>query len=188
MIRRLELRCGFCAQEFLADKVLHYKDDFIEKDISKLKLMCDACKKKWEEEYVVHTAEFCEKDCFLYMDVAFRNGTVHKMLDCTALEDRIVAGIDLPETAQKELFSIYEVWLNEKRKDLVKECIFSEEHMKTTFSCVTFSGETFNDIAFRFNRKGELETEVPVPANIMAQVVEAWHMCEITGKNRFVRE
>jgi hypothetical protein len=50
--------------------------------------------------------------------------------------------------------------------------------MRTSFSCETYGGEKFDDIAFRFNMKGRLETEKPVPEYIIEQIITAWKIYE----------
>ena len=188
MIRSLDLRCNLCNKLFSAHEKLYYQDDFTANDIRMLRLICAECLAKWEESLQVVSAVFKEKDCFLYVDIALKNGEQHLGLDCTPMDDIVVTGIDLPESSKRHLFAIYSVWLQEKRKDMLKECLFTDEFMRTTFSCTTFSGEEFTDIAFRFNRKGELETESPIPDNILYQVMDAWRICERTGRNRFIQQ
>lgn len=186
MIRSLDLQCSMCNRHFTAVDKLYYQDDFTVNDFKRIKLICSDCLQAWEDSLQVESAVFREKDCFLYVDLVLKNGERHLNLDCTPMDNIVVTGIDLPETAKQRLFEIYSEWLYEKRKDMIRECSFKDEFMRTTFSCVTFSGEKYESIAFRFNRKGELETEVPVPVAILKQVVEAWQMCELTGNNHFI--
>ena len=39
--------------------------------------------------------------------------------------------------------------------------------MRTSFSCETYGGEKYEDVAFRVNIKGVMETAVPVPDYIL---------------------
>ena len=188
MIRSLDLKCSMCNKLFSANEKLYYQDDFTVNDIRQLKLLCSDCLAAWEESLQVESAVFKEKNCFLYVDITLTNGKQHSELDCTPMDDIVVTGIDLPDSSKRRLFEIYSVWLQDKRKDVIKECWFKDEFMRTTFSCITFSGEEFMDIAFRFNRKGELETETPVPDKILAQIVDAWRLCEMTGNNHFIQQ
>lgn len=188
MIRSLDLKCFICNKLFNANEKLYYQDDFLTNDMRMLKLICTDCLVTWEQSLQVASAVFKEKDCFLYVDITLKNGEQHLNLDCTPMEDIIVTGIDLPESSKRCLFEIYSNWLQEKRKDMVKECLFEEGFMRTTFTCTTFSGEELKDIAFRINRKGQLETEVPVPEKILIQIMNAWRICEITGNNRFIQQ
>lgn len=188
MIRKLTLKCSFCSNIFDASQDLYYKDDFITSDFSQIKLMCPNCHKQWENHYIIISALFYEENHSIYADIVLENNIELKKIYCTPLNDTIVADIDLPDNAKNKLFALYTTWLQNKRKDNIKECIFHEEHMKTTFSCKTFGGEEFENIAFRFNRRGELETEIPIPKKIISQIIEAWNLCEITGNNHFIQK
>lgn len=188
MIRSLVLKCNICNKLFAANEKLYYQDDFTTTDIRLLKLICADCLLEWEESLQIDAAVFKEKDCFLYVDITLKNGQQHLNLDCTPMDDIVVTGMDLPDSSKRRLFEIYSVWLQAKRKDMLKECLFKDAFMRTTFSCTTFAGEEFRDIAFRFNRKGEFETEVPVPEKILTQVLEAWRICEITGQHHFIQQ
>lgn len=50
--------------------------------------------------------------------------------------------------------------------------------MRTSFTCETYSGEKFEDIAFRVTMRGELQTEKPVPDYIKVQILEAYKLYE----------
>ena len=54
--------------------------------------------------------------------------------------------------------------------------------MSLTFSCETYGGEKFNDIAFRFNMKGQIETETPVPEYVLKQIIDAYRLYEMQNK------
>ena len=51
--------------------------------------------------------------------------------------------------------------------------------MRTTFSCETYGGEKYENIAFRFNMPGQLETEKPLPAYIVEQIMIAFKMYQV---------
>ncbi|MBQ0108015.1 MAG: hypothetical protein KBS34_02645 [Phascolarctobacterium sp.] len=65
---------------------------------------------------------------------------------------------------------------------MLKYCHFDEEFMRTTVTCETFSGEKFEKVAFRINRRGELETEVEMPDNIKEQIIDAFSMYEMQAE------
>lgn len=50
--------------------------------------------------------------------------------------------------------------------------------MRTTVTCETYGGERFENVAFRFTMRGELQTEVPMPDYIREQVVDAYKLYE----------
>lgn len=185
MICKLELCCSDCKKKFTAKKDLYYRNDFTAQRFEDIQLICDNCYKNWEEYWQITEANFREENCYYYVDVYLKNGEQYLNLDCTPMDNIVVTSLDMPLTAKQNLFSIYIVWLDEQRKDLLKECIFNEEFMKTTFSCTTYSGEEYRNIAFRFNRKGELEVEREIDEKILTQVAEAWQLAEITGNNHF---
>ena len=185
MICTLNLRCSDCKMLFTAKKHLYYRNNFATQNFADIQLICDSCYNNWESFWEITSASFREENCYYYVDILLANGEEYVNLDCTPLDDIIVTNIDMPLAAKKHLFALYQLWLDEKRKDLLKECIFHEEFMKTTFTCTTYGGIEFKDIAFRFNRKGELEVEREVDTKILEQVAEAWQLYEITGNNHF---
>ena len=56
--------------------------------------------------------------------------------------------------------------------------MFKDEFMRTTFTCETYGGEKYENIAFRFNMQGKIETEKPIPDYILEQIINAWKMYE----------
>ena len=42
----------------------------------------------------------------------------------------------------------------------------------------TYGGEKYENIAFRFNMQGKLETEKPIPEYIIKQIISAWKAYE----------
>ena len=58
---------------------------------------------------------------------------------------------EIPLEGQEKLYSIYEQWDLKRKQNTLKDCIFKDEFMRTTFSCETYGGEKYVDVAFRFN-------------------------------------
>ena len=56
--------------------------------------------------------------------------------------------------------------------------MFKDEFMRTTFTYETYGGEKSENIAFRFNMQGKIETEKPIPDYILEQIINAWKMYE----------
>ena len=181
MIRKLALLCSDCHKEFVATKELFYKEDFKEKSLSNVKLICLDCLHKWQEYWQIKQAEFWEKDGVLYTKIELLNGDCIEQTDCTAMDDIVVIGQDIPVEAQQKLYEFYKKWYDEKMKDYLKSCSFQEEFMRTSFTCETYGGDKYKDIAFRFNRLGVLETEQEVPEKIKEQIVMAWNSYELSN-------
>ncbi len=182
MIRTLPLVCCDCAKTFVSTGELYYRDNFLSNSIKDAHFICPACIDKWKEKWQIKTAEFFEKDYVLTVTITLEDGTVYENLDCTPLEETVVASEEIPETAQRKLFDIYIDWNKECRKNSLKDCSFKEEFMRTTFSCKTYGGENFTDIAFRFNMKGQIETETVVPEYILQQIIDAYRIYEMQNK------
>ena len=108
------------------------------------------------------------------------DGTVYNDMDCTPIDETetVVLGEDVPVEAQQELYKIYAAWDRERKAHYLKDCIFKDEFMRTSFTCETYSGEKFEDIAFRVTMRGELQTEKPVPDYIKVQILEAYKLYE----------
>ncbi len=64
------------------------------------------------------------------------------------------------------------------KKNVLKDCQFTDEFMRTTFTCETYGGERYENIAFRFNMQGKLESEKELPEYIQEQIIVAWKMYE----------
>lgn len=183
MIRKLSLVCSDCANAFVPIKELYYHDNFISNNIRDTRFICPDCIMKWEAKWQIAEAEFFEKDYIMTVTITLKDGTVYQNLDCTPLEETIVTSEEIPEEAQRKLFSIYSSWDATRKKNLLKDCTFKDEFMRTTFSCETYGGEVFTDIAFRFNMKGQIETESPVPEYILDQIVDAYQIYEMQNKD-----
>jgi hypothetical protein len=181
MIKKLEIICSKCEKPYKAGKNLFYADDFKNMDFGKIKLICPACLSQWRNYWQIGKAQFFEKAGVLYVDIELVNGETYKSLDCTPLDDIVAISHDIPLKAQKKLYGIYKKWHGEKMKDCLKSCVFSESFMRDTFTCETFGGSRYNDVAFRFNRMGVLETEQEIPEIIKKQVAEKWNVYEIAS-------
>lgn len=182
MIRELNLICSKCSQEFIADGKIFYQDNFLNTAIKDIKLICPSCIHAWEDKWQISSARFYENDYSLYVDIVLKNGTSYKHLDATPMDDIIVTTEEMPLAAKQKLFFIYEQWYEQKRENELKNCFFNDIFMKTTFTCETYGGEKYSDIAFRFNLQGQLETEKVVPDYIKLQIIAAWHNYESQNK------
>lgn len=181
MIRKLDLVCSDCNKEFIATKELFYKDDFKEKNFNNISLVCYECLTKWKEYWQIEKAFFWEEYEVLYVKIELLNGDVVEKIDCTPMDGVVIISQDIPVEAQQKLYDIYKVWYDEKMRDFLKSVSFKEEFMRTSFTCETYGGDEYVDIAFRFNRLGVLETEVDIPINIKEQIVSAWSRYELSN-------
>ena len=180
MIRTLQLVCSECGNKFLPEGELYYRDNYISTNIRDTKFICPACIKEWRDKWKVKDAVYFEEDYVLTVTIELEDGTVYKNMDCTPIDETetVVTGEDIPVEAQQKLYQIYLAWDTERKAKLLKDCIFNDEFMRTTVTCETYSGERFENLAFRFNMKGELETERPVPDYVKEQIIEAYRLYE----------
>lgn len=180
MIRTLDIICSECGEKFIPDGKLYYRDNFISSNIRDVGFICPACIGAWKEKWQIRSAGFHEQDYVMTVDIALADGTVYEKLDCTPIDESgtVVVGEDIPEEAQKKLYEIYHAWDTERKAHVLKDCIFKDEFMRTSVTLETYGGEKFEDVAFRVNRRGELETEVPLPDYIKKQVLEAYALYE----------
>lgn len=176
MIRSLPLVCATCQKTYAADAVLYYREDYTGALPLGKRLICPACLAAWEQQWQLASAVFREQDYCLFVDLETQAGERLEELPCSVLDDRVVVSVDLPENEKKKLFQWYLAYRDELDCGKLKSCQFSEVFMRTTFTCETNQGERYEDIAFRVSRKGELETEKPIPAEIGQQVLEAWRL------------
>lgn len=181
MIRELKLLCSECKKTFSARNKMYYKDSFQSRDFAEIDLICSSCHKKWLDYWVVEDAEFFEEYGSLYANISLKNKRIYKKVDCTAMDNIVATNIDIPLKAQKTLYNIYKKWYDIKMKDCLKNCEFKESFMKTTFTCETYGGERYEDVAFRFNRLGALETETEIPEIIKNQIIEKWNVYEMVN-------
>lgn len=180
MIRTLQLICSECKENFIPEGILYYRDNYISNSIRDTKFICPKCIEAWKSKWQIKSAEFFEEDYVLTVTIELENGTIYNNMDCTPIDETetVVTGEDIPVEAQKKLYEIYAKWDQERKSHMLKDCTFNDEFMRTTFSCETYSGEEFENIAFRFNVKGNLETEKPVPDYIKEQIIEAYKIYE----------
>lgn len=178
MIRELPLICNKCNKRFTAEGSIYYQDNFLNTSFNEIKLLCSSCLKHLENKWQITDARFYEIDCNLYVDIILEDGTEFIKLDCTPLDDIIITSEEMPLSAKQKLFNIYEAWHEKQRAQELKKCLFTDDFMRTTFSCETYSGEEYNDIAFRINLQGVFETESPIPEDIKRQVLTAWRAYE----------
>jgi len=174
MIKELKFVCSECGQEFIPKATVHYRDNYVNTSIDDTAFICDKCIAKWHDKWHIKAATFQEKDCVMTADITLSDGTEIKKIDCTPIEEEgiVVLGEDIPRAAQEELFKFYTAWDLERKKNILKECVFEEEFMRTTVTCETYGGERFEKVAFRVNRMGEMETEKPLPDYIKEQLLE----------------
>lgn len=180
MIRTLDFVCSECGEHFTPGEKLYYRDNYMNNSIRDTKFICPACIAKWQEKWHIKSASFNEQDYVLTVDLELEDGTVYNDMDCTPIDETetVVLGEDVPVEAQQELYKIYAAWDRERKAHYLKDCIFKDEFMRTSFTCETYSGEKFEDIAFRVTMRGELQTEKPVPDYIKVQILEAYKFYE----------
>lgn len=180
MIRSIRLICNKCGKPFVPLQELYYVDDFsYNNGLQDTKLLCPDCIAKWQKHWKIKDAVFTEKNYSQYVTITLKSGEVLKDLDCTALEGIVlITGENLPKEVQKQLFTIYNDWDLIRKKNRLKDCQFFDEFMRTTFTCETYGGECYENIAFRFNMQGELETEKEIPEYIKDEIIVAWKMYE----------
>ena len=181
MIREFSLKCSLCGEPFATDGKLYYRPNYgMTSDLRDVEFICPRCIEAWHAKWQVKSAVFHERDYVMTVDLELEDGTSYQGMDCTALEETetVVLGEDIPTEAQQRLFEIYKAWDLERKEHILKDCTFNDEFMRMTFSCETYGGEKFENIAFRFNMKGKLQTEKPIPDYVAEQIVEAYRLYE----------
>lgn len=180
MIRTLQLVCSECGNNFLPEGELYYRDNYMSTNIRDTKFICPACIEEWRNKWKVKDAVYFEEDYVLTVTIELEDGTVYRNMDCTPIDETetVVTGEDIPVEAQKKLYEIYQAWDTERKAQMLKDCIFNDEFMRTTVTCETYAGERFENLAFRFNMKGELETERPIPEYVKEQIIDAYRLYE----------
>ncbi len=180
MIRTLHLVCSECGNAFVPEGEIYYRDNYMCTNIRDTKFICPACIKVWRDKWKIKDAVFQEEDYVLTVTVELEDGTVYTNMDCTPLDETetVVTGEDIPVEAQQRLYEIYSAWDKERKAQWLKDCTFNEEFMRTTFSCETYGGEKFENVAFRFNMRGDLETERPIPDYVKEQIIDAYRLYE----------
>ena len=180
MIRTLDLLCSECGQRFTPGEKLYYRDNYMAGSIRDTKFICPDCIAKWHEKWQIKSAAFHDADYVLTVDVELEDGTVYKNMDCTPIDETetVIVGEDIPVEAQQALYKVYAVWDKERKAHELRLCTFDEGFMRTTFTCETYGGERFENVAFRITVRGELQTETPVPDYIGTQLLEAYRLYE----------
>lgn len=180
MIRTLELVCSECGEHFTPQDKLYYRDNYLSSNIRDTKFICSVCIDKWQAKWQIKSAVFNEVDYVLTVDLVLEDGSVYENMDCTPIDETetVVLGEDIPAEAQHKLYEIYAVWDRERKAHYLKDCTFKDEFMRTSFTCATYGGEVFEDVAFRVTVRGELQTEIPVPDYVRAQILEAYKLYE----------
>ncbi len=126
----------------------------------------------------------------LTVDIELEDGSVYENMDCTPIEETqtVVVGEDIPVEAQQRLYEIYFAWDQERRAHVLKDCVFTDEFMRTSFTCATYGGEKFDNVAFRVTVRGELQTEIPVPDYIKRQILEAYRLYEAQSQDESIQD
>lgn len=178
MIRTLKLICAECKETYNAEGLIYYRENFISRDFQDVELVCPKCHQAWIDKWKIKSADFKELHDNLYVNLELEDGTFFEELDCTPMDEHeiVALGVDSPDEAQKALYTIYHEWDLERKANILERCDFKDEFMRTTFTCATYSGEAYTDVAFRFTMNGDMQTEVPVPDYIKEQVAEAYEI------------
>ncbi len=184
MIRCLKLICSGCGRQFTAEGEVHYRDNYLGKGFADIEFICSDCIEAWQKKWHIRNASYEEKDYVLTVTIELEDGSIYENMDCTPIDETetVVTGDDIPLDAQRKLYEFYSAWDKERKKNCLKNCFFKDEFMRTTFTCETIGGENFENIAFRFNSRGELETERPVPDYIRKQIISAYKIYENQNK------
>lgn len=186
MIRSLKLKCSICEENFTAGDTLHFRTSAIVNDLRDTEFICPACIEKWHEKWQIVKADFVDHDNGYYMtvDLTLADGTVYKDMDCTAYDEdeTVVIGEDIPKEAQKALYNLYHEWDMERKKDSIKFCTFNDEGLMLTITLETYGGERIENMAFRFNRHGEIQTEKPISDTLKQQIIDAYNLFEMQAE------
>lgn len=180
MIRTLDFVCSECGDHFTPGEKLYYRDNYMSNSIRDTSFICPDCIAKWQAKWQIKSASFNEMDYVLTVDLELEDGTVYNDMDCTPIDETetVVLGEDVPVEAQQKLYKIYAAWDRERKAHYLKDCTFKDEFMRTSFTCETYSGEKYENIAFRVTMRGELQTEKPVPDYIKEQILDAYKLYE----------
>ena len=190
MIRTLDLVCSECGEAFVPGAQLYYRDNYMNTSIRDTKFICADCIAKWKAKWQIKNAIFHEEDYVMTVDIELEDGTVYHNMDCTPIDETqtVVVGEDVPVEAQKRLYTIYDAWDKERKAHVLKDCIFKDEFMRTSVTCATYGGEHYENVAFRVTRRGELQTEIPMPDYIKKQILEAYELYEAQNMDDFKEE
>ena len=190
MIRTLDIVCSECGAAFVPGDKLYYRDNYMNTSIRDTKFICPDCIAKWQAKWQIKSAVFKEQDYVMTVDIELEDGTIFKNMDCTPIDETstVVVGEDIPVEAQQKLYAIYDAWDKERKAHVLKDCIFTDEFMRTAVTCETYAGEKFENVAFRVTIRGELQTEIPMPDYIKKQVLEAYKLYEAQNMDDFKEE
>lgn len=190
MIRTLDIVCSECGAAFVPVDKLYYRDNYMNTSIRDTKFICPDCIAKWQAKWQIKSAVFKEQDYVMTVDIELEDGTIFKNMDCTPIDETatVVVGEDIPVEAQQKLYVIYDAWDKERKAHVLKDCIFTDEFMRTAVTCETYAGEKFENVAFRVTIRGELQTEIPMPDYIKKQVLEAYKLYEAQNMDDFKEE
>ena len=190
MIRTLDMICSECGEAFVPGAQLYYRDNYMSTNIRDTKFICPDCIAKWQAKWQIKNAVFHEHDYVMTVDIELEDGTIFKNMDCTPIDETgtVVVGEDIPVEAQQSLYSIYDVWDKERKAHVLKDCIFKDEFMRTSVTCATYGGEHYENVAFRVTRRGELQTEIPMPDYTKKQILEAYELYEAQNMDDFKEE
>ncbi len=180
MIRTLKLVCSECGNAFKPGEELYYRDNYMSGSIRDTQFLCPDCIEAWHNKWQIKSAYFDEFDYVLTVDIELEDGTVYNNMDCTPIDETetVVVSEDIPVEAQKLLYKIYDAWDKERKAHILKDCVFNDSFMRTSFTCETYGGEKYEDIAFRVTVRGQLQTEKPVPDYIRDQILDAYRLYE----------
>ncbi len=185
MIRTLDIVCSECGEAFTPGEKLYYRDNYMSNSIRDTNFICPNCIAKWQAKWQIKNAAFHEEDYVMTVDIELEDGTVYQNMDCTPIDETqtVVVGEDIPVEAQQLLYEIYNAWDKERKAHVLKDCIFKDEFMRTSVTCATYGGESYENVAFRVTMRGELQTEKPMPGYIKTQILEAYKLYEAQSMN-----
>ena len=180
MIRTLDIVCSECGEAFVPGEKLYYRDNYMSTSIRDTSFICPACIAKWQAKWQIKSAVFHDKDYVMTVDIELEDGSEYRGMDCTPIDETetVVVGEDIPVEAQQKLYQIYAAWDRERKAHVLKDCFFKDEFMRIAFTCETYGGEKFENVAFRITMRGELQTEIPVPDYIKKHILEAYKLYE----------
>lgn len=190
MIRTLDIVCSECGKNFIPSKKLYYRDNYLSNSIRDTKFICPDCIAAWENKWHIKRAAFSEVDYVLTVDIELEDGSFYENMDCTPIDETetVILSEDIPQQAQHELYIIYAAWDKDRKAHCLKDCVFTDEFMRTAFSCETYGGEKFDNVAFRVTIRGELQTEIPVPDYIKVQILDAYRLYEAQNMDENIEE
>ena len=184
MIRSIKLKCSLCDKNFAAGDTLHFRTNAIVSDLRDTEFICPECIKAWHEKWQIVEADFNDNGYYMTVDLKLADGTCYRNMDCTAYDEdgTVVIGEDMPREAQETLYGFYHKWDLKRKENIIKYCSFNDEGLMLTVSLETYGGEKIEDMAFRFNRHGELQTEKEIPDYLKKQIIDAYNLYEMQAE------